>query len=349
MKRLAWLVFGFLTLSFALAQGPLPAAWQEVKGPEGTMCSDGSAWNFYVSQGDNKKLVLDFQGGGACWNEGTCDPKADVYTRTLVPNELYYAQGIYNRASIANPFYGWTHVFVPYCTGDVHWGNTTVKYGNLTIQHKGAVNAKAALDWAFKNIPAPEQVVVTGCSAGAYGSALWSAYAMRQYPNGKVTQLGDAGVGVVNEAFRKTGFSSWKPEGVVPDFIPELAALKQDVSKLDLALIYRAIAKAYPKNVLSQYTTAQDAVQIGFYGLMKGEVPPKISQPTAVEWVQGAQASLAGIKKTSPNFFSYVAPGGQHCVIPRPELYTLKVGETTLLDWINKLVKTGNPGDIAPK
>jgi hypothetical protein len=38
----------------------------------GGVCSDGSPYRFYVSPGDPKKVVLDFQGGGACWDAATC-------------------------------------------------------------------------------------------------------------------------------------------------------------------------------------------------------------------------------------------------------------------------------------
>ncbi|HEU4740329.1 MAG TPA: pectin acetylesterase-family hydrolase [Meiothermus sp.] len=347
MKRLLFsLLFGFLLLGLAQSSSRVPPGWLEIPGPEGTMCSDGSPWKFYVSPGAANKVVLDFQGGGACWNEGNCNPQTATYTRAVQANELFLAQGIYNRLSTANPFYGWTHVFVPYCTADIHWGNATVQYGQTTIQHKGALNAKAALDWLFANRQSPDTVFVTGCSAGAYGSVMWAPYVMRQYPTAKVIQLGDAGVGVVNDAFANTGFKNWKAEGALPDWIPDLAAARSEASKIRLPAIYAAVAKAYPKNVLAQYTTAQDNTQIFFYGLMKGE--PQPSQATAVEWVQGAIGNLAAIKQASPNFFSFVAPGGQHCVIPRPEFYTLKVGDTTLLEWVNKLVKTGNPGDVAP-
>ena len=48
----------------------------------------------------------------------------------------------------AAPEHADTHVYVPYCTGDLHWGNATVRYQEgVTIEHRGAVNAQAAVDW----------------------------------------------------------------------------------------------------------------------------------------------------------------------------------------------------------
>ena len=54
----------------------------------------------------------------------------------------------------AAPEHGYTHVYVPYCTGDLHWGNATVRYqGGVTIEHRGAVNAQTAVDWLQANLP----------------------------------------------------------------------------------------------------------------------------------------------------------------------------------------------------
>ena len=51
-----WLCVVFVLLfGFSLAQSQNIASstgWQEIAGPEGTMCSDGSPWKFYVAQGN---------------------------------------------------------------------------------------------------------------------------------------------------------------------------------------------------------------------------------------------------------------------------------------------------------
>ena len=65
---------------------------------------------------------------------------------------------------------------MPYCTGDLHWGNSSVEYlAGVTIEHRGAVNARAAVDWLVEQLPSPEGLLVTGCSAGAYASLFWAA------------------------------------------------------------------------------------------------------------------------------------------------------------------------------
>ncbi|MER3450909.1 MAG: esterase [Thermus sp.] len=319
-------LFGLLLFfALALAQG-LGPYWQEVQ-PPGTVCSDGSPWKFYVSPGDPKRVLIDFQGGGACWNAQTCAPESRTYRKKVDPQELLLAQGIYNRMSIANPFFGWTHVFVPYCTGDLHVGRATVDYGGFKVHHQGARNALAALEYVFRNYPKPDRVFVTGCSAGGYGAVFWADKILSTYKNVQIAVCGDAALGVATRDF--PGNRVWNAR------LPELPGLGPNPSVEE---IYRALAQTYPSAAFSQYTTQLDGTQIYFYGLMKGEASP--SQATAQEWALRAQASLKALAQEK-NFTYYLAPGSQHCILPRPELYTLKVGEVSLLDWLRSLAEKG--------
>jgi len=329
MRRLLGLL---LFLALALAQG-LGPSWQEVQ-VQGAVCSDGSPWRFYVSPGDPKKVLLDFQGGGACWDAQTCGPQSQTYRKRVDPQELLLAQGIYNRASIANPFYGWTHVFIPYCTGDLHVGRATVDYGGFRVHHQGARNALAALEYVFKNYPQAERVFVTGCSAGAYGAVFWADKVLSTYQNAKIAVCGDAGVGVRTEGF--PGFARWNPR------LPELPGLPPNP---EVHEIYLALAKAYPKAVIAQYTTVLDGTQVFFYALMKGEAFP--SEATAREWATKAQEAVLRPAQAE-NYTFYLAPGGQHCILPRPELYTLKVGEVSFLDWLRALAEGKTPPRVRP-
>jgi Pectinacetylesterase len=346
MQKLAetlTVAFGLAAIgSCAGAQIPSTPGW-EVIAPAGLVCADGSPWKFFVSPGDNKKVVVDFQGGGACWNEATCDPQKGTFQRTVSTGELEYAQGIYNRASAVNPFKGWSHVFVPYCTGDIHWGNAEAKYGNLSIQHKGAVNARAALEYVYQKYTDPSNVFVTGCSAGAYGSALWAPSIMRQYPKARVAQFGDSGLGITNPDFAALAFNTWKASGAIPD-LPGLEAFRADPGKIRVEEIYKAAARAFPSNSFAQFTANLDAVQVFFYALGKGEAQP--TQPSALEWVQGAFKSLTDIKTAAPqNYSSYVAPGSGHCIIPSPAFYTTRVKDVALVNWVRELV-TKSPSDV---
>lgn len=329
MKRLIALV---LLFALALAQG-LEAFWKAVEVPGG-VCSDGSPYRFYVSPGDPRKVVIDFQGGGACWDQATCGPESRTYRKRVDVQELYLAQGIYNRMSVANPFFGWTHVFVPYCTGDLHVGRATVDYGGFKVHHQGARNVLAVLEYVFRNYTNPERIFVTGCSAGAYGAVFWADKVLSTYKSAQIAVCGDAGVGVRTEGF--PGFNRWNSR------LPELPGLSANP---EVHEIYLALAKTYPKAVIAQYTTVLDGTQIFFYALMKGETSP--SEATAKEWAIKAQEAVLRPAQAE-NYTFYLAPGSQHCILPRPELYTLKVGEVSFLDWLRALAEGKTPPRVRP-
>lgn len=56
---------------------------------------------------------------------------------------------------------------------------------------------------------------------------------------------------------------------------------------------------------------------------MKGETAP--GEATAREWVEGALRAVFAPAQAA-NYTFFLAPGSQHCILPRPELYTLRVG-----------------------
>lgn len=340
---LRWFVVLVACFGFALAQGSIQATagWQEIRPGGAAVCSDGSPWRFYVAPGAADKVIINFQGGGACWDAATCNPQSRLYTTRLQIQDLQAGQGVFNRNSPENPFRDWTHVFVPYCTADLHWGNRSARYGDLNIQHKGAVNARQAVLWVFNNITNPKNVMVTGCSAGGYGSIMWAPYFMRRYPNAHVVQLGDAALGVAPASFFPLASAAWGIQGALPGWIGGL-----EPARLGSNDLYQAFAKAYPTRSFAQYSTLLDEVQVFFYSLILGQ--PRPTPEIAQQWVQGALANLAAIKQSAPNFYSYLAPGTQHCIIGRPEFYSTKVGEVSFADWVRKLVSDGKPGDVAP-
>ena len=324
--------------------------WETVAPGGATVCSDGSPYRFFVRRGDAAKLLIEFEGGGACWSDATCE--AEVYNRRVLSDPetarlTGQLQGIYDHANPANPFRDYTHVYVPYCTADLHWGNSATTYTGgsgapYVIQHRGAVNAGSALNWTLDAVRAPSQVTVAGCSAGGYGAALWSARIAQAYPGARMTQFADSAAGVVPEGFFATPFAKWRVEDAWPDFIPELNAARTDPGSLTLPKLYSAIASFFPTAMFSQFNNRLDSVQIFFYALTKGS----ISLSDAADWTNGMTANVERISATSPNFRAYLASGTEHCVINRPSFYTQTVGTRRFTDWISDLLRGQDPGQV---
>lgn len=346
----------------------LQTGWNQLTPAGDTICADGSDYSYFVSPGKINKLLIDFEGGGACWNGGTCSNPSTpensfqglYLDRVYGSPEAYGFGGIYDRTNAANPFRDWYQVHISYCTGDLHLGDNTASYAvpdgtTLEVQHRGAVNTQAALTWVYNNFSAPETVFVAGVSAGAYASLIWLPEITDHYPDAAVYQLGDSGAGVVTENFFSGDAAGWQLEGALPE-LDEPIALDQNI----LANLYAVIGRAYPDATLSQYTSLFDGTQIGFYGLMQG-----ITQPTpelAQDWSSKMLASLSAISSETPNFRSYVstldvdndaANGTAHVILQRPELYTLETGGVRFVDWLGDLangraLENVNPSDAPP-
>ena len=228
-----------------------------------------------------------------------------------------------------NPFKDWFQAFVPYCTGDIHWGNQTKTYhwggADHIINHKGFVNVSAVLDWIQTNFDEPEKLVVTGCSAGAYGSVMGAAHIHNLYPDVPLYQLGDAGAGVMTEAFMNNGFPNWGAIETIPDWVPGLQIPWQE---LTLVKLYTELANYYAADRWSQYTTAHDEVQRSFYAAMGG----------TGDWSQLMMTSIQEIETGTANFHAYTAPGEIHCITPLDIFYTRTVNGVKFVDWLNAMV-----------
>ena len=310
-----------------------PGVWNAFSPGGETICSDGSPYSYYVYPGTVNKVVIDFEGGGACWDGATCG-EGGPYQPSIPDPEgrLEGLSGIYDKANPDNPVGDWYHVFVSYCTADIHLGDSVETYntgdGEITINHSGQNNVDAVLRWVEREFSAPESVFVTGCSAGAYGAALYTPRIAGAYPDADVTELGDCGAGVIPESFvmGEDGLNRWNVDAV----LPEAVDLTEGVPATFLADAYVAIGQAHPEVTLAQYNSLYDGVQIGFYARQLGLDPedPEVQREAADLWVPGLLASLQEIQVGLPtSFSSYISllddnedrPGTAHCVIVRPD------------------------------
>jgi hypothetical protein len=172
----------------------------------GAVCLDGSATGFvyrcFSGVGASGPLVVNFDGGGACWapspgNDGTycqCSPNSNgecqahdgfppgvPIERNHFNNTSSYAvnvaSGIFAQANYSgstSPFNSsWNQVLIPYCTGDVYAGNRLQTYtygvsGHVTAHHKGYSNV--GLDLAqISSLFTPSKIAFWGSSGGGLG------------------------------------------------------------------------------------------------------------------------------------------------------------------------------------
>jgi hypothetical protein len=317
-------------------------------------CWDGAPYRFFVKKGTVNKLLVNYEGGGACWDIFTCglNPtfKQDVLDDAS-PGSFPF--GFADDDNPQNPFKDWHKVYVPYCTGDIHWGDATVEHqqldeqGNVsnsvTVRHWGFRNTRVVEKWTREHFVDPELVFVTGSSAGAYGAIGNSAWLMEKvYPSTEFAVLGDAGNGVVTQDFTANEISKWGIETLLPDWIPELNV---DVSELDAADLYAAAANTYPDNRFATFTSAYDGGsggQTGFYHIMLN--PGAIFLwpqwwNSSCAWREGMEALNADAVARAPNYRFYVGAGTGHTTFFRDRVYTETTGGIpTVASWVSAMV-----------
>jgi hypothetical protein len=194
-------------------------AWQEVK-LAGTVCGDGSQYKFYTYDNpSSKNLVVLFEGGGACWDYASCSGQAGILGAShpngipdnyMAEFEPQYVSPIVNGADPGLPIVrakkniatsGWDVVYMPYCTGDVHLGNSVVTYTDpagvqppIVWRHAGYNNTKKALEYIATKFTGIQKLLVTGFSAG--GSVTGAGYYLARRtlnPTVKGYMLNDSG------------------------------------------------------------------------------------------------------------------------------------------------------------
>ncbi len=232
------LIIGALKLTQfpLLPRNPKPGKWYGIP-LKGCVSSDGKAVHAGLRIGSENKLVILFFGGGVSWNEYMAARPISIYGNPekvsfyacgdgALAADLTIKIGIHTLSSKENnPFRNWNMLAIPYTTGDFHCGTGDYPYTALdgsksVLHHHGYSNFRTALQEAMKHIGnKPEQILVTGFSAGGFGTALLTDDVMRTFPDCRnVTSYVDSGFMLYpgwNQAVRAV----WKAPKAIADRI----------------------------------------------------------------------------------------------------------------------------------
>jgi hypothetical protein len=302
-------------------------------------CSDGSEFSFFERVADPSKVMFYFEGGGACFTLESCDPNGDpTYSTTIEQTVDNLAQrgGLFDQSKSENPLADYSLVYVPYCTGDVHIGNALTEYSpEVVIEHRGAANAEAALEYLVAQYPEASQVLVTGASAGSVPTPLMAGRVADELPAANVITFGDSsggypGVPLVNEFIGNL----WGTTNAIPDW-PVNDGIT--ASEWSIPGLYVQAGLHAPDITFARFDYAFDSVQASFAALAGVGADAVVDQIDATE----ALVEAEGI-----NLSTYVAPGSAHTIIGGDEVYEMEVEGVRLIDWITELVDGGVPEDV---
>ncbi len=342
------------TASVTLAAGDLPSvkslgdSWNAID-TDG-VCSTGTPYKFFVRPvPSSQKLMMFFNGGGACWFGQQCDLNAKPTTHTpfadMDQNNPEKKDGIFKLDHEGNPFSDYNIVFLPYCTGDVHIGGgaKTYIYTNDTgaevtveVQHSGFSNSMTVLDWTFENFSTPENVVVAGDSAGAVGASFYAGIVAEKYTSAPVVLLADAAGGYNSKNLPKT-FESWDTASILPKWPMYEGETNETLTFEDF---YIAGANHATNLTIAQYNAANDETQKNFT-LLLGDAPDSFSIP------QRILHHYAEIEDAVSTFYTYTASGSTHTILGTPNFYTYEVEGVKFSDWLTGLVAGEKVGDVS--
>lgn len=309
--------------------------WEMVQGDETCECADGSDYNLWVRDAGATKVVLFFEGGGACFSAEMCAFGSGSYDYDVSDSDdPSIAKGIFDFENPANPFADWSVVFVPYCTGDVFLGASSHDYGGgLTVEHNGMANATFGLDELERRFPNADQIFVTGSSAGGVPAPLFAGLASDRFPDARITALSDgSGAYPAAPAINAAIGSLWGTFDARPDW-PETADLTPETWSIPGLF---TVAGTHDRDiVMARHDHAFDSVQASFSAIAG------ISADRLDVLIDG---NAAEIEASGVPVASFVAPGTTHTILGRDLVYTQEVEGVRFIDWLTGLVE-GTPVD----
>ena len=339
-----------------------------------TACADGSEFSFLVRRGsgaNERKVLIDFMGGGACWDEECLHPdstrfqsvwsalsaidgltSADAGERLSLAGFSAFALG--DSASSLGDTSTWTYVFVPYCTQDIHLGTCTQTYTDptsgetRTLRHNGMANTRAAVDWAttssFPVSSPPDTLAFVGCSAGAAAVIVTeAARASTIYADSgvQVVAVGDSPSNTLTEAFVFDGLLKW---GVL-DSLEELAATTGFApSPLRSSLLTDAVSAvldAFPLARMGFYSSTSDTTAGSYWIRMGGVQSDASADQAAASWVRNM---LAGLERLTgqghDNFQTFIGDIPGHCTMT----FDVARGNSDFDQWVTDMLDGQSPG-----
>jgi len=291
-----------------------------------TGCAFGTSFRFFYREGpDPSRLMIYFQGGGACWNWVSC---SGMFDTSVTDDELLEFRGIFDFTNPENPFREYSVIFVPYCTGDVHVGDTIAQHGQESwnapaVEHRGWRNVTAVLDWAEAQVPQPSRLVVTGASAGSYGALFHAAQVAESFPGAELTVIGDSGVPLLHEYPQI--LEEWGAARKLRQFWA--SRIPEDESAISLETAHERLAGLYSDAIIAQITTNQDAIQKAFY-IFSG----------SAEWRTVTLNLVATLEERLPTFHAFVLAGSDHGLMRTNQFYSYEENGVRLSEWVDDLV-----------
>lgn len=254
-------------------------------------------------------VVFLMSGGGACWpGKDSCAKDADYVTGW--------------DDSAGNPLNGWSVIHVPYCDGSVHMGDNDTAYDGNMHYHRGLKTTTAAISIMRDLYPDPPKVMITGCSAGGYGTFIAYLLVRRFFPDAKIYVFNDSGPGLWNpgNGMKELVTNAWQST----QYIPASCSRCDD----QVMYLYDWILDRDPNARIGLFSSYFDHT-IGGSFLEMADADFKDLLVSTSDFIHS---------KYPARFNRFLINGTSHCVGEVAENYLYSVGGVTIVEWLTALV-----------
>ncbi len=292
---------------------------------EGAICLSGAPYQVGTRRGRSNQTLVFLQGGGACWDHLSCYVLGTAVTQAGGPPDI----GILDLDQPGNPFADWNVVYAPYCDGSVFIGDRTVDYGGRRTFHHGLRNLSVATDAALRDFPDSERVVVSGSSAGGYGTFAGYGVFRSAFPETPILIFNDSGPGLQNVASSadiQNRTVNWNFNRLIPPSCTECTSTQQYTFLLPWAF------ERDPWLRVAMYSYQQDGTISFFIDLSGPEY-----QDLLLDVTGQVQA------RYPERLARYFPEGSTHTVLMSPEFHTQTVNGVGLRDWTQAFIDDTSP------
>ncbi len=307
------------------------------------VCADGTPSYYTIIPRRSQNVLIFMFGGGACWDWTTCSSGFALnLTRTLPTQDWITGEGIFNQQDPQNPFRDFTIVTVPYCSGDVFVGDSTINHGDesnpYVLNHRGYENALQTIKLAAELFGDAEKVVLMGTSAGGIGAYTHMKNLNRLFPFSKKYVISDAGTPFqppfVSEKVYDRVLKNWNAYKGFP--IDDQNRPAADFGKV---LEFNRIR--FPHIKFALIHSYADYVMSGFsYALGASDATTAVSKTLIT-------AASKQIGNHHPNHKVFFTEAWGHTFTNHKLSETQSLG-VTLADWLNGMIFEGEWENIRP-
>ncbi|MCY0992696.1 pectin acetylesterase-family hydrolase [Nannocystis sp. ILAH1] len=327
-----------------------PGEWQWVPFPE-SLCRDGSTTGIAVRYGTAPGLMIYFQSGGACFNAATCNQNIKTFGVGSYNNFVQNvgSKGIFDPDEPANPVLDWSAVFVPYCSGDVHAGarNDVVIPGLADPQQfVGYHNVTAYLERIVPTfVDSVDHVLVTGESAGGFGSAFNYDRIAEAFPDRAVTLIDDSGPVMSDEFMAPCLQQQWRDLWNFEDTLPADCGECFNPDGGGISNVIKYLGEKYADQRLGLISALQDQTIRYFFGFGLNECAG--GQMSGATFTEGlADLRDDWMSEPAGTWGTFYPSGAQHTWLTQ-NFYTAEIDGTLMRDWVADLL-AGTATHVAP-